>query len=222
MLADFQTLTDNLVRDQDSKVSEAQRDEALAAALREYNKRRPATKVQDVTGDGTQLLALPAAWETGFSAIASIEYPIGDIPPTLLEGWDLYQSPSTLKIATRSAIGSGASARVTFSIRHVLTEASDTVPEDDREALCAYAAAVLCDQLAALYSGDADSTIVGDAVNHQGKGPAFAARAATLRKRFYDQLGVDPKRNVAAGAEVNLDLTNSLGGDRLTHPNRYR
>jgi hypothetical protein len=222
MLLDFQTLTQNLVRDQDGKISAAQIDEAISLALREYNKRKPAVTVQDVTGDGTQFLALPAAWETGFSSINSIEYPIGEVPPALLTGWTLYQSPSTVKIALALAIGATASARVNYTIRHVLSEASDTVPEDDREAVCAYAGALLCTQLASLYSGDSDATINADAVNHADKAARYSRRADELRRRFYEQLGIDPKKNIAAGVDVNLDGLDSLGGDRLTHPRRYR
>ena len=221
-LIDFQTLTQNLVRDQDAKVTPGQYDEAISLALREYNKRKADTKVQDVAGDGTRLLALPAAWETDFSIVRAVEYPIGEIPPTMLQGWSLYQSPSDLKIMLKTAVTSGGNARVTFTIRNVLTESSDTVPEDDREAVCSYAAAVVCQQLASLYSGDGDATLQADAVNHQDKARRFAARAKELRQRFYDQLGIDPKKNVAAGVDVDLDLADSLGGDRLTHSARYR
>jgi hypothetical protein len=43
-----------------------------------------------------------------------------------------------------------------------------------------------------------------------------------LRKRYFDDLGIDPKRNVAAGAVVNLNMASSVGRDRITHPRRYR
>ena len=217
MLSDYQTLVDDLVRDQDAKVATAQRDRAINAAVLEYSKRKPDVKVQDVAGDGTRLLALPAAWELDFSAPRSIEYPIGDLPPTLLESIDFYESPAALKFLLENAIANGQNARVNYTIRHKVDGANDTIPIDDREAVSNYAAAICFDELAAAASGDTDSTLNADAVDHQGRGARYAAASRNLRQRFYDQIGVDPKKNIAAGAIVDLNLKDSLGGPRLTH-----
>jgi hypothetical protein len=116
----------------------------------------------------------------------------------------------------------GEMVRATYTIAHVLDAAEDTVPVGDQEPVASYAAAMLLDMLASLYSGDSDSTIQADSVNHQSKAGEFAARARTLRKRYFDDLGIDQKRNQAAGVVVNLDMASSLGRDRLTHPRRYR
>jgi hypothetical protein len=222
MLIDYQTKVDALLRDQDARIESLDRNAAIADALREYSKRRPRLLVQDVSGDGTRLLPLPAAWVTDFSAIRTIEYPIGSLPPTLFPDHAFYQSPSTLKILTPSAVAPAASARVTFTVRHQVDGGTDTIPVDDLEAVCNYAAAVLFEQLAAIYAGSGDATIAADTVDHRSKASEFRQQAATCRRRFYEQLGVDPKKNNAAGAVVNLDLQDSLGQDRLTHSNRYR
>lgn len=222
MLSDYETLVASLVRDTDSQLSTSQIQNAIALAVYEYSKRKPDKKVQDVTGDGTRLLPLPAAWQDDFSHIRTIEYPIGDVPPTLLEGYSLYESPGATQILLKSAVASGENARVTFTIRHQVDAVTDTITIDDREAVASYAAALGCQQLASLYSGDQDSTIQSDSVDHQGKASRYSSRARELRARFYQQLGIDPKKNVAAGVEVNLDLDDSLGGDRLTHSKRFR
>jgi hypothetical protein len=119
-------------------------------------------------------------------------------------------------------LGINDNVRAVFTITHEVSEVDDTVPLGDREAVCCLAAASLCDQLAGLYSGDSDSTIQADSVNHQSKAGEFASRARALRKRYLDELGIDAKKNVAAGVVVDLNLSNSQGGPRLTHRRGYR
>ncbi|MEW8660777.1 MAG: hypothetical protein AB2603_20895, partial [Candidatus Thiodiazotropha endolucinida] len=92
----------------------------------------------------------------------------------------------------------------------------------DREAVASYAAALCCEQLVSEYSGDSDSTIQADSVDHGDKARKFGRRADKLRKRYYNELGIEPKRNQAAGVVVDLDGRDSRGRDRLTHPGRFR
>jgi len=223
-LLNFQTLTDNLVRDDAGKIATADRDSAIALAVSRYSKDRPDKKVEDITAPGGQLLNLPAAWEPDFSVLQALEYPVGQVPPSHLEpeDWALYDAPGGQQIQLAASINAGETVRTSYTIARVVDATTDTVPVPDQEAVASYAAAVLCDQLASLYSGDSDSTIQADTVEHQGKAREFAMRAKTLRKRYYDELGIEPKRNVAAGVVVDLDMTNSQGNDRLTHSRRFR
>lgn len=223
-LSDFQTLVADLVRDDAGKISIAQRDLAISVAVARYSKDRPRDKVQDITAAGGNLLALPAAWETDFSDLDSLEYPVGKFPASYItpQAWSLYNAPAGLSIMVSYSLPVNATVRATFSIAHQVNAGADTVPLGDREAVCCLAAASLCDQLASLYSGDTDSTIQADSVNHQSKAGEFSSRARALRKRYFDELGIDPKKNVAAGVVVDLDLASSLGGDRLTHGVGFR
>ena len=99
---------------------------------------------------------------------------------------------------------------------------ADTIPIEDREPVACWAAAVLCDQLAALYSGNTDSTIQADSVQQTSKAQEYAARAKALRKRYMDELGIEDKRSEPAGVVVNLDFPDSQGQDRLTHRSAFR
>lgn len=224
-LADHQTLTIALTRDDSGKVTTTDRDVAIASAVRRYNQDRPRAKVEDVAATGVNVLPLPAGWLTDFSKLGSIEYPIGDVPPTMLaqDRFGCYLPPSGTKvIQLLDAVNVGASLRVTYTIRHLLDSGNDTIPEEAREAVCSWAAAQLCEQLAALYANANDSTIQADVVDRSSKGRDYASRAKALRARYFDEVGVDPKRTVAAGVVVNLSLNDSQGSDRLTHPKRYR
>lgn len=225
MLLDFQSLVMDLVRDEANKITPDARDQAIARAVTRYSADRPRELVEDVTASNSNTLPLPASWETDFSEVRALEYPIGDVPASYIDPaqYYLYQAPSVAKtIRVTSGLAAAAAVRVTFTARHSLTPSIDTLPERDREAVTCWAAALLCDQLAALYANDSAPTIQADSVDHQNQAREYGTRANKLRARYFDELGLDPKRAVPAGVVVNLDNNNSLGGDRLTHPRRYR
>jgi len=221
-IADYQNLIDDFVRDDAAKISTADRDEALQLAVRRYSKDRPQEKVEDLISSGGKLLSLPPAWEAGFSKLNSLETPIGEIPPALMDDdhISLYATPSGITIQIIKSLAVNAQVRANYSIQHVVDSGNDTISIVDREPVAAWAAAVLCDQLAAHYSGDSDSTIQADNVDHGDKSSHFAKRAKTLRKRYFDELGVDSKRNVAAGVVVDMGLKNRSGNDRYLRRNR--
>lgn len=225
MLSDYQSLVTELVRDDAAKIAAAEKDRAIDLAVKRYSKDRPQLKVEDLTPESANLLPLPASWETDFSELRSLEYPIGDVPPTLLEPgrYDFYRSPTALKIQVLDAVAvAAANVRASYTIKHVVSAVSDTIPIQDREPVACWAAAILCDELAAFYSGGTDSSIQADSVESRSKAEEYAARARGLRKRYHDELGIEEKKAAAAGLVVNLDLPDSRGEDRLTHLRRYR
>ncbi len=112
--------------------------------------------------------------------------------------------------------------RATFTIAHVVSAALDTIPEADREAVACWGAGILCDELAAFYSGGTDSTIRADSSPGQTRAQEYSSRANKCRKRYFDALGIDEKKNVAAGVVVNLNQDDSRGNDRLTHSRAFR
>lgn len=222
--ADFQTLVDNLVRDDEAKVSVAQRDGAIDLAVVRYSTDRPQMKVVDVAAAGGNALALPGTWEAGFSQLMAVEYPIGDNPPSWLdrETYRLYtKTDGTQEIRFDDALPV-AQMRLSFTIKQALVAApaADTVPIADREAVCAYAASLLCHQLAALYSNTQDSTIQADAVRYDSKARERRSQAAAYRKQYLDHLGVDEKNSTPASASATVQLKSSDGGARLYHGRR--
>jgi len=223
-LIDFQSIVEDLVRDDASRITNAQRDTAIVSAIERYSKDRPRTKVEDISAPGGSLLSLPAGWEADFSNLSTIEYPIGQVPPNYIPNnhWNMYQSPVGLTVQLYEALQSNVQCRLAFSIRHVLDANEDTIPRGDREPVCCLAAASLLDQLAAEAAGSSDSTIKADAIDYQNASAQYAARAKALRKRYTDELGIDDKKNVASGAVVSFERGNSLGRQRLTHGRDYK
>ena len=222
-VSDFQSLVKDLVRDDANHIEDPQRNAAIDSAVARYSKDRPRHKVEDVAASGSNALPLPTSFQADFSRLTELEYPIGQVPPNRLsaQSYALYATPAGQTIMLASAVPIGAAVRVTYSIGHVVSNAEDTIALGDREPVCCLAAASLCDQLASLYSGDSDSTIQADSVNHQSKAGEFASRAKALRKRYLDELGIDAKKNVAAGVVVEFPKNNSQGGARLTRGRGY-
>ncbi|WP_431282718.1 hypothetical protein ACQW02_25475 [Humitalea sp. 24SJ18S-53] len=220
MLADLQLLADDLVRDDVARVTPAQRERAIIAALAQYTKDRPRRCVEDVVAEGGSQLAIP----DGGIRVAAVEVPVGQIPPALLPAstWGHYHTPTGVCLILTRPLAAGDSVRLTLLRSHVLSAFEDTVPHGDREALASYAAAVLFDQIAATTSGDGNPTIPADAVNHASKPESFARRAERLRQRYYDLLGIDVRRTQPASAMATQPLAASDGGRRLTHFRRRR
>lgn len=221
MLSDYQTLVDDLVRDDAGKIGTSQRDAAIATAVIRYSDDRPRRTVADVIGAG-QMLDVPAGWVRDFSVIESIEYPVGKIPPRRIaaDRHCIYESPDGPQIQLLDALAAASALRVCYTVRHLVGDTDDTIPLSHREAVANYAAAILCDQLSALYANESDSTIQADSVQQGSKSAAYRSKARDYRKAYQDALGVQEKTSVPAGVVVQLNGTDSFGGPRLQHPPR--
>jgi hypothetical protein len=223
-LTDYYNLIAQLAQDSSSRITPDDTDRALAAAVLRYGRDRPRRQVEDVTlAMGGYFADLPELWEEGFSELQQVEYPIGARPPAILaasESWDMYETPDGQVLAFVDSLPEGATLRLTYTRQHQVDGSADTIPEQDREAVCCWAAALLCDQLASWYAANGDPTIQADRVDQTSPQKAYASRAEKLRKRYLDEIGVEEKRNVAAGVVVSHADRNSLGGPRITHPLR--
>lgn len=218
MLADLAALVTDLVRDDVDRVTPEQQARAITAAVAQYGKDRPRRVVEDVTAQGGSRLDIPA----GALRVVAVELPAGMNPPRILSSgeWGHYHAPDEVYLMLRRPVATGTVARLTLLRLHELTDDTDTIPDTDREAVASYAAAVLFDQIAATTSGDGNPSIPADTVDHGAKPTNFAERGKTLRGRYYDLLGIDPKRVQAASAIATAPLPASDGGPRLTHYRR--
>lgn len=189
----------------------------IQAAIKRYSRHRPGIKVADIVGNGTHDYALPTGWNDEFSAIKSIEYPLGDVPATMLDNdeFEIYQSPTGKKIRLLNyALAATASFRVSFTI--LRTDA--TIPDMDVDALVTLAAALCCEDLANAFIQSSDSTIGADSVNYRSKAAEAASRGKRLMQLYKEHLGIkDDDITPAASAVVDLDMKYPGGGERLTH-----
>lgn len=218
-LADYQTLVDGFARDGSGNLAETDRNAAIELAVIRYSADRPRKPVVGLISPGTAIVDLPETWEQGFSELVEVARSTGTEGPIAAAVVDTLTGP---KLRLCDTVPEGQLILVQHTALHQLDAAADTIPVKDREAVARWAAGLLLDQLANLYAGTREPTIQADSADHQGKGSRYAERAKAMRKVYEDHLGIDPKRNVAAGAVVDLDLLDSRGRDRLVHTRRRR
>lgn len=188
MHADLLGLMEALVRDESSRLRAEDKAAALDLAISRYSSDRPRHVVDDVVSAGGDTLPLPDGWESE-SELVSIEYPIGNRPPSLLDA-SIYTTPADRLLRLGDALPFGVSARCTFTARHIVDDATDTVLVSHREGVAAYAAALLLEQLAAASINDGDSTIAADSTDRRTKAQEYASRARALKTRYADAVGL--------------------------------
>jgi hypothetical protein len=215
-LADFQTLVDGFTRDQSSTLTVADRDTAIDLAVVRYSTDRPRKILDQLTADAA-VIALPAAWQEGFSELVEVCRESGTEGPIAAEVIETMGGPRLRLFETVSG-----DILVQFTARHTVDVAADTVPLRDREAVCRWAAAIQLDQLSSARAGDQDTTIDADAVDHNSVSREYAARANAMRRAYYEHFGIDPKRKEPAAAIADLDLRDSRGHDRIIRRGAYR
>src|SRR4051812_18809822 len=107
-IADFEKRVASIVQDTDAMINGSDVDDMIVKAITDrYSSDRPREVVGDVAADGTADLPLPATsapgnepFEDGFSEVRQLEYPIGNVPETILldSDWKMYRSPTGLKV----------------------------------------------------------------------------------------------------------------------------
>lgn len=163
---------------------------AVEAALQQYSDDRPMIRPVDLIASGEVDLDLPDDWETEFSRIRAVEYPVGQVPAALLAPmeWELYLAPAgeLLRLMTSPLPSAGDPVRVSYTLPR--TEA--TVLRGDVDAVANLAAAICSETLASLFAQTSDPTISADVVNYRTKSAEFASRAKRFRQLYLDHFGV--------------------------------
>jgi hypothetical protein len=198
-------------------------DRHITAALERYSKHKPAVTVVDMAGNGTHDYAIPAGWVDEFSSLVSIEYPVGDVPESLLDEDDykIYQTTSAKKVRLINDVPPvGVSFRVSFTIPRTAI----TVPAGDVDAVAWLAASLCLEELANAFAQTGDSTIAADVVNYRSKSSEFAARAKRLMQLYKEHMGLKDGDTAPAAAVIrDFEQKKYPGGlDRLTHPRGAR
>jgi len=209
---DWLNLINGMAPDEAGRLTIADREQALALAVIRYSTDRPVMEAADVVTEDGYTVPLPEGWDTEYSRVSALELP-GSVPPLMLarDVWTAHRIPGQDVLLLVSPQTNGQTLRVHFTLPHVLDEDRDTIPATDREAVAHWAAGLLLDALAGKYAGDKQSTIQSDSVDHAAKMPNYKALADAQRQAYWNHLGIDPKRTVAAGVVV------SVGQPRLTH-----
>ena len=226
-LATFEALFARRVRDAAAKIAPDDVGGAIQQAVKRYASVRPVEGVQDYAGDGVVYdLALPTGFVDGWSTVLAIEYPQGEREPTYIEkeDWIFYRTTTSLKIRLLAVTpAAGKTARVTFTKLHTVDGSGSTIPAPDEDAVADLAGAIGLRQLAAVYANTVDASIAADSVDYKSKASEYSRLANELEKQYRKHLGLDDESETpAAMGFTDVDQTDSLGRDKLTHPNRNR
>lgn len=201
--------------------------------IERYSVDAPLQVVSDIQGNGTYYLPLPVApgagadlpvWESNFSVVRSIEFPIGQQPPQYVLDSDfrIYHTPGQPdQILMNFDVPQPDQAmRVIWTARHLID--GSTVPDRDFFACVDFAASLAAEWLATYYAGTGDPTIGADIVNYRTKSQEWQSVAKMLRKRYFNHMGIEEGANDeqevgAAFALGNQYLEQNSGVDRLVH-----
>jgi hypothetical protein len=216
ILADIRDEVIAAVKDDSGKlVNPGDYDKVINAALMNYSRYKPLEVIDDVTGDGTNEILLPAGWSPEFSSVFSIEHPIGDFPPNLLEVEDYLVIPRAGVVRLAFALPTATNVRVTYTV----LRSADDIPDIDLHAFCSCAASYALEMLANAYAQTGDSTIAADVVNYRSKSSEFAARAKRYMQLYKDHMGIkEDDTTPAATAIMDTSQKYPGGAERLTHP----
>ncbi len=235
-ITDFAAAVPGVLSDGAGKTTALLPSFAQRAILERYSQDSPLWIVSDVAGNGGYYMPMPVApsppwpakdapvWETNFSVIKKIEFPIGQQPPQLVLDSDIsvYRTPGAAdQILINFDIPEpGQFLRVTWSARHLID--GSTVPDRDFYAVVDFIGSMAAEWLASYYVGVGDTTMNVDVTNYRSKSQEMLNVAKTLRKRYYNHMGVEEGANGEAEVGPAISLGNQFleqnsGVDRLVH-----
>jgi hypothetical protein len=200
----------SLVQDDASKLSSADIASILKQAVEDFGRDKPLYVSKKVQGDGTGSYTLQSIlkglWKYDVSKINSIEYPQGDVPPTMLkrDEWYIYddgtqQDGSNLKLVFNDyAPATSEYFVIKFSLRLRLTESWQNFPDTNFNFrnICLLAGAEYARRLSAVYAQSIDSTLSVDAVDYRDKSRKYEVLAKQLQERY--------NKNVLGGADLEV------------------
>lgn len=200
-LSDYQLAVQDLVPDQDL-ITPALRDRAIASACQRYGADVERVLVEDVAWQTPGHEGpLPQGWVNG-CYLQRAEYPIGHKPASLI-ALAVYVTPMGSYLTSDTYLAAGAQVRVSFAAPHVLTPLQDTIALHHRDAVAAYAASLLCQQLATRFSSERETAVGADVSQTESRARAYAARAKEYRALYFSGVGLVDPAKASAGAATS-------------------
>lgn len=234
---DYLERLETTLQDTAEKLQPDDKDRNLSRAVLIYSKDKSRKLIHEITGDGSAYdFALPSSWIEGFSnIIGKIEYPADDYQnPVYIEDdeWIFFKKlvssvTTTYLRFTTFTPASNKKARFLYSIPHTLNETTNTIVDNDIEAVIALTAALCFWALAAKFAQTTDPTIDADVIDYQRKSDLYTTLAKEQLSIYNSLMGLGEEAKGAAaasaGVEVkDLDVIFPWGEDYLTHPIRQR
>ena len=197
-------------------------DRHILGALDIFSKDYPYILLVSVTGDGTQIYAVPTGWINEFSTIISVEYPVSSVPPEYLmnDRYEIINTASgTWKVLLKDVAPTSSQS---FNIRFTAQRDATIIPAGYIEAFCWLSSALACTELATTYVNTTDSSITADASNPFEAAVGYADRAAVFMSMYKNYLGIGDGKSVPSLYVSQKTTSYPYGISRLTHPRAER
>lgn len=185
ILSEYLTQIGDRIQDDAGKLSSDVLTSCLNQAIEEYSLARPQVLAAEDAGDGTAFLALPDGWEEGFSRLVSLQEIDSSGKPTALTTYALDRAPDQTRIYhTDGEFTDGATYRVRYTARHVVSSTASTLPPVDDFALCDLAASYAALRLSAAYAQEENANLGTVTIERQSKTNEYRTLARELRTSF--------------------------------------
>lgn len=226
--ATIDALVVHRIQDTDSKLSQANRDAALAAAVSEYERTFPLEVVVKVAGLGGSVFDYLIEdnfpdYVDGFSFFTQIVYPYvtTDANPRGLDA-DQYQPvrlDTGLYLRFRNVRPTASEFfLVSHTGRHTLDDVTSTIPASDEQGLADLGASYCSLMLAQFYAQTTEGTLQADSANRGGRVDFYKSLAREHRRSFEEKLGLNrAERPGLAVADINPPFSSSRGDRLLFH-----
>ncbi len=190
-------------------------DQHVFAAVRQFSLDRPRIVFADYTGDGaTFQLGIPTGWVNDFSWVEAIEYPQGQRPPVFLdpaeiELYPVASAPTAIQLNwTTPAVGT--TSRLSYAVPYPLPDtnaATDLIPAVAFEFVAKLAAAGGATQLAGRASPNTRPNFPSaDIAGVEGEEKRWLDIADDYRKEYQGYVGTSGGR-APASAVIDWDAS---------------
>lgn len=196
-LSDFRTRVQNLSRVPVSSVSNAQTDEQIAKAVKEYSRKRPLVRTKEFSASNSSnlypLTGIVTGWNESY-AVQDVLYRVssGRRPSVDGNSWEVQEDEGVYTLFLQPSLDTDDEVIVSsppqyflqYSGPHTLNDtlAECTVRDEDLEALSYLAASYCCIVAANEASDQKDSSFTSDVVDYQTISDKWHKAAGKMKK----------------------------------------
>lgn len=201
--------------------------ESIQSAIVVFSNLDPVLATATGTGDDTTreyAVTVFSSWVEGFSSIHTIEWPIQQVPRTLLhegDDWDWVRIGSTRILTMQYAPASGDVGYITYTTLHAV-DGSD-LTEWDKKRVSYLAAGFCLEKMAAHWLREGNAALGAALADFRSRSDQAAARARDYIGLFYSFFGGNGK-DLSAGSvpvlvrtTINVERPSKDFRPRLTH-----
>lgn len=196
--------------------------QAIEDAVDYYSKDSPREKIFVITGNGTNRYALPTDWDMSFSAVVYVEFPIAQSDPILLDEETIliWEDGTGKKIQfTDVTPSTGDTLWLRYSLRHTLTDDTNSIPDSHFEGVSYLATALTALTIAGrLLNSRSDTAGI---MNFRTPSDAYKSFSKEMLTWYFKRMGINPDKGNKALLDIfDLDSVASSGVPYLTHLRR--